>query len=77
MRRTAGIKLFVVMIAIGLLLTFGLGSRPSHAQTPPEQQPQPSQEKPGEQTPAGQQAPETTKVLKGMTRQQIMAEMRK
>jgi nitrate/TMAO reductase-like tetraheme cytochrome c subunit len=64
------------MTAFGLLLVFGLGSRRSHAQTR-EQQPQPSQEKPGEHKPAAQQAPETIKVLKGMTRQQIMAEMRK
>ncbi|HKA22154.1 MAG TPA: photosynthetic reaction center cytochrome c subunit family protein [Blastocatellia bacterium] len=77
MTKTAGIKLFVLMIAIGLMLAFGFGVRRSQAQTSSQQQPPPAQEKPGEQKPAAQQPAETIKVLKGMTRQQILTEMRK
>jgi len=74
MTKTAGIKLFVLMIAIGLVLAFGFGARHSQAQASSAQQPPPTQEKPGEQKPA---APETLQLLKGMSRQQILAEMRK
>ena len=77
MTKTAGIKLFVLMIAIGLVLAFGFGARGTQAQTSSAQQPPPAQEKPGEQKPAAQPPAETIKVLKGMTRQQILAEMRK
>jgi nitrate/TMAO reductase-like tetraheme cytochrome c subunit len=74
MRETAWIKLFIIMTAIGLMVAFGFGYRPSRAQASTAQQSPPAQEKPGEQKPA---APETLQVLKGMTRQQILAEMRK
>ena len=77
MSKTAGIKLFVIMISTGLMLALGFVSRTGQAQASTQQQPPPSQEKPPAQSPAGQQAPETLKILKGMTRQQIMAEMRK
>src|SRR5262249_19250759 len=72
MRKTARIKLFIIMTAIGLMVAFGF--RPSRAQASTAQQSPPAQEKPGEQKPA---APETLQVLKAMTRQQILAEMRK
>jgi hypothetical protein len=74
MKKTARIKLFVFTVLIGLMQAITFGSRTGQAQTPTQQQPPPSQEK--EQRPAGQQ-PETLQVLKGMNRQQIMAEMRK
>jgi len=76
MRKTAGIKLFVLTIAVGLIVAFGFGTRRSQAQTSAQQQPPPAQEKPGDQKPAAQPS-ETLKVLKGMNRQQILAEMRK
>ena len=75
MSKTAGIKLFVIMISIGLMLAIAFATRTGQAQASTQQQPPAAQEKPGEQKPAAQ--PETIKVLKGMTRQQILAEMRK
>ena len=74
MKKTAGVKLFVVVTSIVLLVASSIHAKQTaQAQTPAAQQP-PAQEKPGEQKPA---APETLQVLKGMPRQQIMGEMRK
>jgi nitrate/TMAO reductase-like tetraheme cytochrome c subunit len=76
MRKTAGIKLFVVVIAMMLFIASAIHAKEANdEQTLIAQQP-PAQEKPGEPRPQ-QAAPETLQILKGMPRQQIMAEMRK
>ena len=75
MNKTAGAKVFVVAGSTVLLVASAIHARES-VQAP--QQPPAAQEKPGEQKPPGQQtATETLQVLKGMTRQQILQEMRK
>ncbi len=69
MNKTARAKLFVVMISTLLFAASAIHATQAAQQQPPAgQQP----------TPAGQQAaPETLQVLKGMSRQQVMGEMRK
>ena len=76
MKKTAVVKLFVVVSSIVLLVASAIHANETGKAQTPGQQPPPAQEK-GER-PAGQQpAPETLQILKGMPRQQILGEMRK
>jgi nitrate/TMAO reductase-like tetraheme cytochrome c subunit len=68
MNRTARAKILVVVTSTVLLIASAISAKEAAQQQPAGQQP-----------PAGQQAPpaDTLKVMKGMGRQEILAEMRK